>query len=307
MIKKHRREPLELQVFLCASARKNFPPEDNFYFHHIYNDYKGMVRFDQFLNRAPLDNLILHNLTFEYRRSYIHVDTLLIKANTVHLFEMCTRPGSYYAKGDYWYPYPEMDERWAPHQELQDKASLFTSFLRQIGFSSFTAASHLMCMEPQFVLYNAQPDPDVVFAGQLGSFFADLVLDSPPDVTEQHHQLADRLLSLHIEDPSDRYTPAYEYEELAKGVTCEKCATMMTFDENQFHCAPCDRSWKYDTTMQRLIGEFKLLFPERRATAAALDDWCAGTVPLSTIRQSLKEYSPPRRPSKTTSFFMESL
>lgn len=83
----------------------------------------------------------------------------------------------------------------------------------------------------------------------------------PSKLTEKHKNLADKLISLHIEESPYTLMPAYEYEQLRKGINCKDCSSFsITTHGRYFVCRECGKDEQLTVAVLRSAREYMLLF-----------------------------------------------
>jgi len=102
--------------------------------------------------------------------------------------------------------------------------------------------------------------------------------------------LADKLISLHIEDSPYKQLPSYEYEHLKKGITCEKCNSIsVSVARTKCFCGECGHQEEVAAAVMRSVKEFKLLFPNQKITTNIIHEWCQVVKFKKTIRKILSK------------------
>lgn len=87
--------------------------------------------------------------------------------------------------------------------------------------------------------------------------------------------LAERLLSLHIENNPFTKVPHYKYEDLQKGIVCEGCGGFFVKTEQKnCICMDCGHIEKIEAAVLRTTSEIKLLFPKLKITTNIVHEWC---------------------------------
>ena len=97
----------------------------------------------------------------------------------------------------------------------------------------------------------------------------------PPQLNGKHKMIADKLISLHIEESPFKQLPSYDYDQLRKGITCLKCNSFYTFiNGSNSVCNECGHEELLASAVMRSVREFKLLFPDRKVTTKGIYEWC---------------------------------
>ena len=87
--------------------------------------------------------------------------------------------------------------------------------------------------------------------------------------------LADKLISLHIDDFPFKKLPSYKYNQLRKGIICLTCNSFSVAVEGlKCICLDCKYEELVADAVMRSTREFKLLFPNEKITTIAIYEWC---------------------------------
>ncbi|MFS0864225.1 nuclease-related domain-containing protein [Fredinandcohnia sp. 179-A 10B2 NHS] len=62
--------------------------------------YQGEVLFDQMMQSLSIEHLILNDLLLEVGNTHFQIDSLLIRQNKIHLYDVKNFEGDYYLEGD---------------------------------------------------------------------------------------------------------------------------------------------------------------------------------------------------------------
>ena len=111
-----------------------------------------------------------------------------------------------------------------------------------------------------------------------------------PKLKERHKILADKLVSLHIEDSPFTQLPSYDYGQLQKGITCLKCHSFsISVERKNCVCNECGYNEMVSVAVMRSVKEFKLLFPKQKVTTKAIHDWCKVVESKKRIKSILEK------------------
>jgi hypothetical protein len=112
----------------------------------------------------------------------------------------------------------------------------------------------------------------------------------PSKLNRKHKILADKLISLHIKDSPIKLLPAYDYDQLQKGITCVKCTSFsISVGGRKCVCKECGNEEVVATAVMRNVKEFKLLFPNRKITTNVIHEWCKVVKSKKRIRRILEK------------------
>lgn len=84
----------------------------------------------------------------------------------------------------------------------------------------------LIFVNPKFILYGAKPNESIIFPGQIPPYL-DSLKKQTISPTLLHTKIIETLLNNHKNKLNMLVKPEYHYEELAKGVFCNKCCGRM--------------------------------------------------------------------------------
>ncbi|MEH7236244.1 nuclease-related domain-containing protein [Bacillus sp. JJ1562] len=292
MIIKTRTVPAELQPLWSIRARKIVSEKIENQVNTLEKGFIGETMFDQHLESLSLDCLIINDLLLETNNTHYQIDSLLISQPKIHIFEVKNYEGDFVVNGDRWQSLSSGKEIKNPLLQLKRSESLFRQLIHKIG-SNLTVEGHLVFINPKFQLYQATPNLPIIFPSQLSRFINNLNSQSS-HLVENHHTLAKKLLSLHIEESPFSLLPKYCFDEMEKGILCAVCWSgfMGKGNQNKLTCPNCG-SWEdKETAVIRSIKEFEHLFPDLKITVSTIFKWCKVIKSTKTIRKILsKKYN----------------
>jgi hypothetical protein len=99
----------------------------------------------------------------------------------------------------------------------------------------------------------------------------------PSKQTSRHKKLADKLVSLHQNDSPYTKFPAYDFNQLRKGITCEACNSFkisVSVGEKKLVCDECGHQEGVESAVLRCVKEIKFLFKDKRITTNSVHEWC---------------------------------
>jgi hypothetical protein len=269
---KERKEPILLSKLRILNKRHELSEEDHKYFSILEKGYQGELQFDVMTETLTSSCLILNELLLEVERTTFQIDTLIIFAGTIYLFEIKNNQGDYLYKTDSLTSTTGVSIK-NPLDQINRSKLLFKKLLHQLGFN-FTIKASVVFVNPEFTLYHAHPDLPFIFPTQLKRLL-DNLNNQPGKVSTNHYKLATKLVSLHQVDSKYNKLPSCQYDELKKGITCSECDSFsVTVVGQKLLCKECDHNEKVEFAVLRSIVEFQLLFPNRPITTPAIQDWC---------------------------------
>jgi hypothetical protein len=303
LIVKTRTESRELSIFRALNSRMDLSAKDAAYYSNLEKGYQGELQFDEWLLSASEGGLILNDLLLEMNNTLFQIDSALITAYIVYLFEIKNFEGDFVAEGDQWFTAARTEIK-NPLLQLKRNEQLFRRLLQELGCKT-KIQSHLIFINPEFHLYQAPLNLPAIFHPQLNRFAVPLKKDTLMKLSSAHTKLADRLAAAHIDKSPFSSVPEYEWDGLRKGIGCFGCGVFYeNFDGKSLKCNLCGGKENYTAAIMRAAEEYKLLFPDRKVTTNGIYEWCEVIKNKKTIRKVLTgNYD--RRGSSKSSYFVD--
>ena len=280
MIIKSREEPLELKILRLLNSRMDLSAKEKYHYHNLEKGYKGELIFDEWITPISNDALILNDLLFEINNTVCQIDSLVIKSKSIYLFEVKNYEGDYFIEDDRWYSLPKSEIK-DPLLQLKRTESLIRRWCQDIG-SKASIESSLVFVNPDFHLYQAPLQLPIIFPSQLNRFINN-EKKKPSKITANHQQLANQLLSLHLNELPYNRLPLYNIDQLKKGILCPYCRTLNNENKNTLVCINCGFRDNFEKAVLRSVEEFKLLFPSKKITTKNICDWCDCPHSIKTV------------------------
>jgi hypothetical protein len=287
-MKKNRVIPKELALLTYLRARTNLSAKDEACFYKYRKGYVGEEFLDSFLEKLDESWIILNDIRIEVNQSIIQLDSILISNNTIYILEVKNYEGDYYYQSDRWYTSAKTEIK-NPLLQLQRSVALFKIFLSENKIT-LPVEPYLLFVNPYFMLYQAPLDLPIIFPPQLERFFSKLMEKPIVKVNPALTKLADKLISQHILDTHLSSKPLFSYDELLKGIFCPVCGSIMnSYNTTRINirCNTCDTEEKITLAIKRSIGEYQLLFPEKKLTTGGIYEWCGEILSKKVIRKYL--------------------
>lgn len=276
MIFKPRHEPYELMMLRNLQPRMTFSEQEKNHYTNIDKGYQGEQLYDERMKVVQNDFLVLNDLLFEVGNSYFQIDSLLITQNKILLTDVKNFEDDFFIKGDKWYTYSQTEIK-NPLLQLTRSESLLRRLFQSSGFN-IPIESSLVFINPEFYLYQAPLNLPIIFPTQVNRFINKLNR-MPSKLSNHHWQLAEKLMSKHIDkNPFDRI-PDYSFSSQRKGITCAVCNSFYTVSKNHtFTCNKCGFIENIKVSVLRSIRELMTLFPDQKITLSIVYEWCDGQV-----------------------------
>ncbi len=269
---KTRTKPVELQQLSSLDTRMTLSSKDKQHLINLTKGYEGEVQFDSLTEKLTWDCFILNDLLLKVNNTLFQIDSLLISSRKIHLFEVKNFEEDYNYEADKFIKLPQY-EITNPLHQLSRSESLLRQLLLKDKINLPIDAS-LVFINPEFTLYQAPLDKPMILPTQIKNYLNKLN-STPSHLNEKHKWIADKLISLHIEDSPYKQLPSYTYGDVRKGITCLACKSFSTAVEGRkLVCKECEHEEIVEMAVVRAVEEFKLLFPEHKITTRSIQEWC---------------------------------
>ncbi|MEL4026297.1 nuclease-related domain-containing protein [Lysinibacillus endophyticus] len=272
MIIKTRSQSIELQSYELLNKRMNLAEQDKQYFNNLKKGHDGERMFDTLIEKLQCDCLVINDLLLTTNNTTYQIDSLLIMPDAIYLFEVKNFEGDFYYQSNRFYKRPKA-EMVDPLIQLKRTESLFDMLLQKLGFN-IPINAWIVFINSEFTLYQAPLDSPIIFPTQINRFLKNLDRNTSK-ITQKHRALAEKLVSLHIQESPYKQLPTYEYAQLQKGISCKMCGGISVLIEGKTCiCTQCGQQEPVESAVLRSVKEFKQLFPNERITTNVIFDWC---------------------------------
>ncbi len=288
MIYKARTIPRELEVYQLLNSRKNLLDYERKHLYALQKGYEGELLFDSMTSFIKADCLILNDLLLPHNKNTFQIDSLIIAPDTLYIIEVENFEGDYFYEQDRLYTkIPPQSEVTNPLIQLNRSESLLRQLLQQLG-NSMTIQSYVVFVNPEFTLYQAPINKQIVYPGQVNRFLKNIRPISLK-LDNSHYVFADKLKSLHNPNAPFYLPPSYQYEELQKGIPCSYCDSLEFTTKGPYcYCLVCSKKETMEKRILRIVHHFNVLFPEIKITTNAIYDWGCGKLAKRVIRRVLQ-------------------
>ena len=284
---KSRTESAELLILKSLNTRMNLSEKNKQHYFNLKKGYKGEVLFDSLTESLHCECFILNDLLLTLNNSTFQIDSLIISSETIYLFEVKNYEGDYYYESDRLYKKPQSEIN-NPLNQLSRSESLLRQLLQNLGFNMPISAS-VVFINPEFTLYQTPLNKPFIFPTQINRYLKKLNT-IPSKLNRRHRILADKLISLHMNDSPFKLLPSYDFDQLQKGITCAKCTSFsISVEGRKCVCKECGYEEVVATAVMRNVKEFKLLFPTRKMTTNVIHEWCKVVKSKKRIRRILEK------------------
>jgi hypothetical protein len=285
MAYKDRSESLLLKTLRILNRHIELTADDKKYYLNQEKGFKGEVQFDLLTEKLQSNCYTLNDLQLDFNKSSFQIDSSLIYQETYFHLEVKNYEGEYcYENGNF--KVLNGNDILNPIDQLKRGNLLLRQLLKSLG-SQLNVESYVIFINPYFTLYQAPPDLPIILPTKLERFLKSLE-KKPCRLNGSHKNLADKLISLHQTESPYTQLPSYEYDQLKKGITCNKCYSFsVSVLGKKVVCQSCGCEEMVTSAVMRMVGEFKLLFPDRKITTNVIHDWCRVVHSKKTINRIL--------------------
>ncbi|WP_373894196.1 nuclease-related domain-containing protein [Virgibacillus sp. CBA3643] len=277
----------ELQTLKFLNLRMKLPPKDKQYFLQLSKGFDGELKFDTWTETLQCDCIIINDLLLKINNTIFQIDSLIIAGGKVYFYEVKNYEGDfvYHSQSDKFFIKPQQ-EIVNPVLQAARSESLLTQLLNRYGFNT-NIESFVVFINDEFTLYQAPLDKPIIYPNQIKRYIKQFNSLSSK-LNRNHFFLADKLISLHINDSPYKQLPSYSYDQLRKGITCLKCNSFsISLKGSKCICEQCGYMEAISTAVMRSVKEFQLLFPEQKITTNIIHDWCRVVKSKRTISSIL--------------------
>lgn len=292
MAYKEREKSYNLLMMESLHNRLELTLKQQYYYSNLLRGYKGECRFDKLTVTLNGNFLVLNDLPLKVEGRYFQIDTLIIGAKIVTIYELKNYSGEYIFKGDDLFVAASNKNVLTPFNQLSRLITSLRQVLAELGFH-LPVNGFVAFMDPKMCLYQAPYRPELLLPGKLDKHLAELASNGAP-LNSQHQAMAIKLCERIVLEPPYKDLPEYTYEMLKKGVTCAECGSFIVelpSEKSRYcTCEKCGHTESLTKTLCRLVEEYRRLFPGRKITSANIYNWCGGVFTKRRIRAVLQKY-----------------
>lgn len=274
MAYKPRTEPKKLTILRVLNSKMTLLKTDRQHYYSLQKGYEGEVMFDKMTERLQCECYIINDLRLKVNNTTFQIDTLIIVAGKIHFYEVKNYEGDYFIDPEtgLLYKLPK-SEYLNPLNQVIRSESLLRQLLQNLRVN-IPVEGHAVFINPEFTLYQAPLDKPIIFPTQVNSYLKTLD-KTPSKLYANHKKLADKLVSLHLEESPYTELPQYKYGQLKKRMICEKCqSSKITVFGKKCVCGNCGHDEPVADAVLRSVEELRLLFPDMKITTNIVHDWC---------------------------------
>lgn len=272
-----RKKPYSLLVFEALKKRMKLEKKDYYRFLNLLKGYEGEYSFDLVIDRLT-GCIILKDLSLTMNGVDFQIDTLIITPEAVILYEVKNYEGEYIYHEEFLYKVDSKIEVINPLLRLTRSKLLLKQLLKQLHFGNLPVRGIVVFVNPNFTLYEAPQLETLIMPTNIESH-VEQIQKELGDLPKSCTVLADQLSNLNHPENHYHDLPQYEYDTLQKGMTCMQCESFVKVIEQRSRsmtCKKCGCKELMGKAIIRHAQELQLLFPERKLTISAVQDWCGG-------------------------------
>lgn len=276
----------ELAILRFLNKRMKLSEEDKRHYLNKEKGYQGELVFDRLTEKLQSNVYVLNDLCLELNHTVFQIDTLIISQKTIFPIEIKNFEGDFQYDSDEFRMLFSNLEITNPLDQLKRNKILLGSLLKHKGFN-LAIEGYITFVNPEFSLYNAPVNPSIIFPTQLNRFIKKIDSISS-ELNQQHKRLADTLIGMHMDKSPFTRLPAYNFNQLQKGILCASCRSFETIvREMEIMCKSCGFVEYIDSGVLRNVEELQLLFPNEKITTNFVHEWCKIVKSKKTIRRIL--------------------
>lgn len=286
---KTRKPSEELKLYRSLNMRMDLSDEEVKYCWSLEKGFEGEQQFDAWLMNLPDSEnwVILNDVLLEYNNTTFQIDTLLLADESLYFFEVKNYEGDFFIdeKGR-WYTLTKKEIK-NPLLQLERSKSLLRQLLQSLGIHVHVEP-YVIFINHNFHLYLAPINPSIIFPTQLKRFSKKLPVKPS---NKKSLQIAQKLMSIHLEKSPYTRVPDYTYDQLKKGILCNSCHScdLQFIGHHILECTRCSCREDARAAIIRSVEEFILLFPNKKVTTNAIFEWCEVITSKKVIRKVLSE------------------
>lgn len=287
MILKQRTVPNVLKIMRFLNVRKELSEEEKKYLDKLEKGYQGELMFDQLTKKLKNDFIIINDLRLEWNNSTFQIDTLIITQFKIYPFEVKNLGGDYIFEDGEFQIKLSGTEIQNPLEQLNRIKIYLKQILQKLG-SDLPIEGYVVFVNPEFTLYQSPVKASLVYPTQLNRFLNKFD-QKTSKLTNGHSMIAETLVSLHQPKSPQEKIPAYNYEEMKKGVICPNCnCVLASIGVKKTKCDVCGYVVDNKLLILRSTEEFKTLFPDKKVTTSGIYNWSNGDLAHRQIARVLK-------------------
>lgn len=279
-----------LYYHALLNGKKNVSSQEARRYDQIFKGYLGERRLEEILLQLDQSRVFpLFNLLYEINGSEFQIDVVLLTSNTIYLLEVKNFTGDYIIENNKIYSLHSRTQIYNPLHQLERTEYLFKKLLDNFNIK-MKISSHVVFINPRFVLYGAQVQSPFLFASQVERFLKRIV-DATRPLTQKIYVLAEKLSKASNQSSIYNRFPKINKSEIKKGTYCIHCfQSLERKGITSFHCKNCNKQFKNEEIILQIVYQRYVLFPEDQVTVGKVAGWCNHKISKPTIRRILTDH-----------------
>lgn len=286
MILKQRLFDDELSYLLQMSLRTQLTESENEAISMRIKGINGERRFDEIVKKHLGSALVLNNLTFTVQKQIFQIDALIIMNSIIFIFEIKNLHYDIQYKDDRFF---FMNDQPIDIMNIQRNRTLklFKQLLK-LNHIDLPFNYYSTFVNPDYKVYGYTPLDNIVEYDAIKKIIRD---NSNLGICDYDEYVAQKLLSLHINDEKFNFRKRISIEDLTMGVACHcHIAIYQKLSNRKFKCPACNKEVSCNDYLSKAIDDIRLIYPTERLTVNLLKLWTTGLVSDEKIRLYLNQH-----------------
>ncbi|WP_368646350.1 nuclease-related domain-containing protein [Alkalibacterium putridalgicola] len=287
-ILKEREKSKLLHHLQLLDKRMDLPIDQKRYLYNLEKGLEGERSFDALVKtQINGECIVLNDLLLVINGTTIQIDTLMITAEGVRIYEVKNYKGNYKIQSgrlltlsgqEVLNPLAQLDRSLIKLKQLFHTLNVEINLMGQAVF-----------VNPSFFLYNADINDAFIYSGQLINHLSE-ISKKMTHISKEHHLLAEKLMKMHTTEAAyEKELPAYDFPSLKKNVFCVACGSPdIKLTQRSSQCRQCLTKTTIEKICLKNIGDLKVLFPDKTLTTAVASEWCGERIGSKRMRHILK-------------------
>lgn len=232
--------------------------------------YTGEELFDTLVKQYLTSQFIVMNdLLLTYKGTSFQIDSLIISKDAITIFEVKNYSGEYtYTSGQFYSL--SGHEITNPMNQLNRTKNMMRKIMKDWDIN-LSLEAYVVFINPQFTLYNANPNDPVLLPTKVEDYLFKLNNQSLA-LDKDHHYMAKKFSDFHQDCvPFQKQLPDYNLSIMSRGITCSHCLSFdLSLTQRKSVCKNCCTETILDSLILDNIKKFIFLFPDTKLTVSRL-------------------------------------
>lgn len=230
------------------------------------------------------------DVLLEVRRKSCQIDTVIVTSKGLYVYEIKNYKGEYVIEDGEMRMLRSSWMVFNPRTQLKNTETMVRILLEKHRIQ-MPVYAFVVFMHPNFVLYNMQPDQQILVPALFEGHLSELNQIKAP-LKPVHRKVTQLVLDHHVDDNRFIRLPEYSFESLKKRIVCSRCEKVIEeVGVRTTVCHMCGFKDMNTAIIARKANELRLLFPKQKLTTLRVFDWCGGIYSKYSIQSVLaKKY-----------------